>query len=282
MRNKPRHPKPEVTFKPLLDVVITTAGRFDLLENCLDAVLASQDPPLYSIRLVDNGSESEERIANSKLFDPDEYEIDFQSRRLKDNRGFPAAANEGAGMGSAPIIMFLSDDVVLQPDVLHKVFDAFADPQIGIVGIKLLFPEESIEPGRPAGKVQHVGLCLNIRGEPIHPLVGWSANHPKTCITRDPWAVTGACFTIRRELFDKAGKFDLDYGKGTYEDVSLCLRARQLGSRIRLLADAIGYHHVGATMQKRKEPFLLGQNLQIFRAKFGNSGLLTWTEHEWW
>lgn len=268
-------------MKPLLDVVVTTAGRFDLLEQCLDVLQASVNAPPYSIRLIDNGSDSEERIKNSEIFD-DDYDVDFQTKRFPQNLGFPQAANEGAKMGQAPLIMFLSDDVMVKPDTLQKVFDAFADPQIGIVGIKLIFPENSTQPGRPAGKVQHVGLCLNIRGEPIHPLVGWSPEHPKTNITREAWAVTGACFTIRRELFEKAGKFDVEYGKGTYEDVSLCLRVRQLGFRILLRADAIAYHHVGATMEKRKEPFPLGQNLQLFRAKFGNSGLLTWSEWDIW
>lgn len=278
MRHKPRK---TVTMKPLLDVVVTTAGRFDLLEKCLEALQASAVTFPYSIRLIDNGSDSEERIKNSEIFD-DDYDVDFQTKRFPQNLGFPQAANEGAKMGEAPIIMFLSDDVLLKPDTLQKVFDAFVDIQTGIVGIKLLFPEDSVQPGRPAGRVQHVGLALNIRGEPIHPLIGWSPEHPKTLINREAWAVTGACFTIRRELFDKAGKFDVKYGKGTYEDVTLCLRVRQLGFKIRLLADAIAYHHVGATMEKRKEPFPLGQNLQLFRAEFANSGLLTWNEYEWW
>lgn len=281
MRHKPRNT--EASLKPLLDVVILTAGRFDLLEKCLDALIASVNPPPFKIILIDNGSDSEERIKNSELFEPDEQMmVSFETKRFPQNVGFPQGCNEGAKMGSAPLIMFLNDDVIVKSDTLQKVFDNFSDPQVGVVGIKLLFPEDSVQPGRPAGKVQHIGLALNIKGEPIHPLVGWSPDHPKTCITRDTWAVTGACLSIRRDLFEKAGKFDTDYGKGTYEDVSLCLRARQLGYRIVCVADAIAYHHVGATMEKRKEPFPLGQNLQIFRAKFGNSGFLTWDEYRWW
>lgn len=278
MRRKPRNT--EASLKPLMDVVILTAGRFDLLEKCLDALVASSVTFPYAIKLVDNGSDSEERIKNNELFELDD--LPFETKRFPQNLGYPQGANEGAKMGTAPLIMFLSDDVVVRQDTLQKVFDAFAEPTIGVVGAKLLFPEDSASPNRPAGRVQHVGLCLNIRGEPIHPLVGWPKDHPKASITRDVWAVTGACLTIRRELFDRAGKFDTDYGKGTYEDVSLCLKVRQLGSRIRLVADAIAYHHVGATMEKRKEPFPLGQNLQIFRTKFGSSGLLTWNEYEVW
>lgn len=280
-RHKPR--KTGASLKPLMDVVITTAGRFDCLEKCLDALAACETSFPFAVHLIDNGSDSEERIRNTELFEADDdWKFPFDTKRLPQNVGFPRAANEGAGMGTAPLIMFLSDDVVVRVDTLQKVFDTFSNTENGVVGAKLLFPEDSVTPNRPAGKVQHVGLALNIRGEPIHPLVGWSADNPKTCISREVWAVTGACFTIRRELFEKAGKFDTDYGKGTYEDVSLCLRVKQLGFRIFLQANAIAYHHVGATAEKRKEPFPLGQNLQIFRAKFQNSGLLTWSEQVYW
>lgn len=130
-----------------------------------------------------------------------------------------------------------------------------------------------------------MGLALNIRAEPHHPLLGWSADHPLTSRHRgsdvmgwDAWAVTGACFTIRRNLFQKAGGFDLVYGKGTFEDVNLCLQVRQMGSRIYMDTSAIGYHHVGATVEKRKEGFPLQNNLMIFHTKWSQTGLFAWDE----
>lgn len=270
--------------RPKVDIVITTAGRFDVLKTCLDAVYREAQSVPLGVYIVDNASDAEERIQNESLFrydpgkDPARGVVRFQSKRLSVNAGFPGAANEGARMGSSDLIMFLSDDVELRAGTLEKVIRNFDDSSIGVVGIKLLFPPDSTDRTRPAGKVQHVGLALNIRATPSHPLVGWSPDHPWTCISRDAWAVTGACYTIRRGLFNRAGGFDMVYGKGTFEDCDLCLKVRQLGYRIRLDAEATAYHYVGATAIKRKEPFPLQQNLMIFQSRWQSSGLMIYDE----
>lgn len=284
--NKKRREESKVrSMDSILDVVITTAGRFDELKKCLTALYKESQTVPISVYIVDNGSNAEERLANNELFEIREetqYFTDFKVKRLQQNIGFPPAANEGAKMGNSPLIMFLSDDVELQAGVLDKVVKRLDDASIGIVGIKLLFPPNSSSPIRPAGKTQHVGIGLNIHGDPIHPLVGWSADKPKCSISREAFAVTGACFTIRRKLFTQAGGFNQIYGRGTFEDVDLCLTVRQMGSRIFMEADAIAYHYVGATAEKRQEPFPLGINSMIFKSRWAASGLLTWDEFTYW
>jgi GT2 family glycosyltransferase len=273
-RNKPR----DSSKNALLDVVVTFAARFDLLKVCLDAVYREAQTIPLNLYIIDNGSNAEERIANQSLFEERENSqvVNFESKRLQQNVGFPASANEGARIGKAPLIMFLSDDVELNEGTIGKVVKRLDDPQIGIVGIKLMFPKNSTAQGRPAGKVQHIGMCLNIRGEPQHPLVGWSPDNPKTCISREVWAVTGACLTVRRSLFEKVGMFDMVYGLGTFEDLSLCMAVRQLGSKVFIDTDATGYHYVGATAEKRQESFPLTYNLNMFRTKWTPSGLIAY------
>lgn len=274
---------------PAIDVVVTCAGRFDMLEKCLDVVYREAQQIPLTLSVIDIDSPSEERIANSHLFayqpdkDPAHNVIQFQTKRFTTNVGFPTGANDGARMGKSSLIMILNDDVELSEGSIQKVVDSFKDETVGIVGIKLLFPLNSPDPkARPAGKIQHIGLALNIRGEPIHPLIGWSPDNPKTRGNRDVWAVTGACFTIRRELFQKENGFDLIYGKGTFEEVDLCMKVRKRGKRIYLNADAWGYHYVGASVEKRREGFPLQQNLQIFQSRWGQTGLMIWNEWEYW
>jgi GT2 family glycosyltransferase len=285
MSRKPR----SKSKNPLIDVVIPTAGRFDMLTKCLEVIYREAQQVPLTISVVDIDSPAEERISNSQLFvyqaekDPAHNVTQFQTKRFTQNVGFPTGANDGAKMGRAPLIMFLNDDVELEEGAIQKVMDSFKDETVGIVGIKLLFPLNSPDAkGRPAGKIQHIGLALNIRGEPIHPLVGWSPDNPKTQGNRDVWAVTGACLTVRRDLFQRLNGFDLVYGKGTYEDVDLCVKVKQAGKRIYMNADAIGYHYTGASAEKRREGFPLQQNLQIFQSRWGQSGLMVWNENEYW
>jgi O-antigen biosynthesis protein len=274
--------------KALIDVVIITGGRFDMLSKCLDALYQEAQLTPLSIYIIDNASPAEERIPNSKLFEYQKEKdltggvIELRSRRLQQEVGFPEANNEGARMGRSPLIMFLNDDVELHAGAIEKVVSHFEEANIGIVGIKLIFPPDSSSPHRPAGKVQHVGIAINIKGEPIHPLVGWSPDHPKTKKTQDVYAVTGACLTIRRQLFQRLHGFDLLYGAGTYEDVDLCLRVRQSGSRILIDTNSTGYHYAGATQEKKRVNYPLQMNMMRWQAKWGATGQIFWTEADFW
>jgi GT2 family glycosyltransferase len=235
-----------------------------------------------SIYIVDNASPAEEYRLNSELFSKRDGSdvIELRVKHLQVEQGFPAANNDGARMGSAPLIMFLNDDVELHEGSVREIVKTMDDPTIGVVGIKLMFPPTSTHPGRPANRVQHVGMALNIRGEAEHPLVGWSQDNPKAKVSRDVVCVTGACLTIRRNLFNKVGGFGLEYGMGTWEDVDLCFKIRQLGSRVYVNCNITGYHYVGATVEKKNRGFPIQQNKMIFQAKWGDSGLMAWTDHE--
>jgi len=172
--------------------------------------------------------------------------------------------------------------VELHEGTLKKVVEDFKIDGVGVVGIKLLFPLNSTSPIRPAGRVQHIGLSLNINGEVTHPLISWSPTHPKTQVSRDVWAVTGACLSVRRDAFNKVGGFDKIYGRGTFEDVDLCLKVRQLGFRIYIDANAQAYHYVGASAEKRNEPFPIMENKMIFQSRWMNTKLAVWDDGSYW
>lgn len=266
--------------KSLLDIVIVTGGRFDMLFKCLESLYRESESTPINIIIVDNATPAEEWRQASELFAvrDDNKLAGFTIHHLTREVGYAEANNVGARLGSAPYVMFLNDDVELQPGAIQKVLESMNDVTVGIVGIKLLFPPTSTSPIRPAGRVQHVGMALNIRGEPVHPLIGWSANHPKANVSRDVLFVTGACLTIRRRLFDTVRGFDTAYGLGTFEDCDLCFKIRQLGQRVYLNAQALGYHYVGSTAEKKRVAFPIQQNKMIFQTRWSNSGLMEWTD----
>jgi GT2 family glycosyltransferase len=255
---------------PKVDVVIVTGGRWDFLKQCLEA-LSKQTVPV-NIMVLDNASEPEERIQNQNLFDG------LNTKRLQKSLGFPAANNEAVKMGAAPLVLFLNDDCILTENAIEKMLGTMRDESVGVCGAKLLFPTTSTNPNRPAGKVQHIGMALNIRGDTTHPLVGWNASHPKCCISRDVFSVTGACLMTRRALFNQIGGFDNAYGVGTFEDVQYCLQIKSLGKRVFVNCDALGYHYAGATAEKKKISYPLQMNSLTFKSRFLGSPLMQWDE----
>jgi len=272
----------------VLDVCILEAGRFDMLSKCLDALYREAQTTPLSIYILNNGVAQDEINSNQELLtyqpdkDPNHGIVDFRVKYSQTNLGFPAGNAELVRLGKSPLIMFLNDDVELQAGAIEQLLKNMNDSTVGVVGIKLLFSANSTRQGYPAGKVQHCGMAVNIRGDVIHPLVGWSADNPKTRVSRDVWAVTGACLTTRRQLYNQLGGFDKIYGLGTYEDVDYCLKIRQSGKRVYLDAKAQGHHYTNASIEKLKIGFPIQQNRNIFMSRWQNSGQIFWCENEFW
>lgn len=145
---------------------------------------------------------------------------------IMDGGTFAENCNRGARDWPADLYIFLNDDCDVLAGWFEPVLEAFNDPQVGIVGSRLVYPD---------GRLQHAGVGFRDRG-------GLEAfNIIDELPTRDLEAVTGACMAVRAETWVGLEGFDEQYVNG-YEDVDLCLRARQAGWRIRYVAESTVVH----------------------------------------
>lgn len=293
-RKKPnlsnRHPLVDPTY--LLEIVIPVHRNMELLEKCLDSIPEALNGIKTRLVIFDNATPNEERL---QLY-PKLEGKSVLSDKLKDagialnitkhgqNVGFPRACNSAAQGVRTPLLMFLNSDIVLQPNSLDYMVRDMDDPKIGVVGMKLLFPEEDMQglrgDIRPAGKVQHVGLHTNVRSDFVHSYLGWSADHPKVNRVRDVYVVTGAALMTRRSLWNQIGGFFEGYGLGCYEDIDFGLSVRDLGYSIIVETKAVAYHYAGATAEKYQIGYPLQINKQILLSRWGNK--LNWTEYLSW
>ncbi len=263
----------------LVDVIILVHGRFDLLEQCLNALPEAFEDISYKVYIFDNASPN--KVEADKFY---ETHKNATIARSKENLGFPRACNLAFIRGTSPLVFFLNSDVILRPGSMIHLVSAMDDPKTGVAGMKLLFPEHTDLPQneveRPAGKVQHVGLSTNIRADIFHQFLGWSEDHPKVNAMRDVYAVTGAAMMTRRRLFQEAGKFNEIYGQGTFEDVDYCLTLRKMGYNTVVEVKAIGIHHTGATAVTYQIGYPLNENRVLFLQKWQK--FLDWTEWVSW
>lgn len=144
----------------LLDVAILTSGRVDMFRKCLDSVLSETSGTSAKIYIVEQGVPQESLPLYDEVYE--KLPKSAQVIRLRDNRGYPFGMNKAMKAGNAPLILSVSDDVTLHPGSIHALLKRMDDPAIGLCGLKLLFPADSIDPHRPAGRVQHVGHSMNI------------------------------------------------------------------------------------------------------------------------
>jgi GT2 family glycosyltransferase len=167
------------------------------------------------------------------------------------NLGFAANCNTAAKRASGDqrkslrddILMFVNQDVYgvhnLSENWDSAILRAFEDETVGIAGARLLFPD---------GRVQSAGGLFDARGTPYHRCFLWrNRDYHEISTAQDVSWVTGAALAIRREIFERVGGFDTDYANGYFEDVDLCLKARELGYKIRYAPACTLVHRAGST-----------------------------------
>ncbi len=200
-----------------LTVVIPSVGLRALLRTCLaqlDVALRSLEGLAAIAVVVDNGS--------TPPYGSGELGGGFEHVRFDVPRSFSVACNAGASCRPASRFLFLNNDVLLLPEALREMMEQLDRAGPGVCGTRLVLPDDTI---------QHCGVRFDAgpRG-PFHIHHG----RPSAIVPRHhaPFqAVTGAAMLIDGALFKTLGGFDPMYPFG-YEDVDLCLRARQLGAPV--------------------------------------------------
>lgn len=162
--------------------------------------------------------------------------------RNERNVGFSANCNQGAKRASGDILVFCNQDIEANQHSRgwdHELRLPFmADPNVAIVGARLLFPD---------GRIQSAGGLLDSHLQPFHRCLGysnidhWEVNTPEFVT----W-VTGGLFAIRRDVFESLGGFDEQY-VAYFEDVDLCMRVREAGYKVWYEPRATFTHKVGST-----------------------------------
>lgn len=144
------------------------------------------------------------------------------------NRGYAAANNQGAQIATGKYIVLLNNDIVAHPGWLTSMLKIAVEPDVGVVGARLLYP---------SGTLQHAGvridpIAVGLPGFlPSHDMSNYPGAYPEAQQIADVQAVTGACLLTPREIYLNLGGLDEGFWNG-YEDVDYCLRVGQLGLRV--------------------------------------------------
>lgn len=210
-----------MTELPRVDVVILTWNDGELLDRAVGSALASYDVDV-SVFVIDNGSDPPAEVSG----DPR-----VQLVTNAENRGVAAGRNQGAALGTAPVICLLDSDATLGSHSLATLIAPLDDPSVGVTVpvFNAQEPEESA--GRAPGLKVKLQRGLNRRT---------TYEAVPRCSDDLSWDVDfgiGACQVIRRSVFSAVGGLDdsIFYGP---EDVDFCLRVITSGSRVIQVASA--------------------------------------------
>lgn len=235
-----RHRWPLPADPPLVSLIIPTRDGHDLLRTCIDSIVQRSTYTRYELLVVDNQSSCPRTLEYLAALDAG-TEAAGRARVLRWDHPFNYSAinNFAAAHARGSVLGLVNNDIeVISPDWLGEMVSHAVRPDIGCVGAKLYYPDDT---------VQHAGVVLGVGGVANHALRGAPRSSPgyfgRLWTLYNPSAVTGAVLVLRKAVFDAVGGLDAEGLPVAFNDVDLCLKAMTAGFRSVWTPHAELYHH---------------------------------------
>ena len=232
---------------PRVSIVVPTRDNVRLLRQCVDGIRDRTRYPNLDVTVIDNDSRDPETLAYlDDLADAGVATV----LRYRKPFNFSAINNFAVAKTSGSLICLMNDDVsVIHDDWLDEMVAQVLAPGVGIVGARLLYPDDT---------VQHGGVVLGIQGVANHLHKNLYKDHGgyfgRAQLTQNLSAVTAACMVVRRSVFDEVGGLDEEHLAVAFNDVDFCLRAARAGHHIVWTPHATLYHHESASRGSDLDP----------------------------
>lgn len=226
-----------LTGTPKISVIIPNKDHVDDLSRCLESLYARAGYDNFEVIVAENNSteqetfdyyeQAKEKFANLKIVT---YQGQFN---------FSAINNTARKAATGEYLLLLNNDIELLTDgFLAEMLSYAQRPDVGAVGAKLFYPDDTI---------QHGGVLLGINGSAGHS----HKSHPRESsgdlyrlVTAQNYlAVTGACLLVKAALYDACGGLDETDFAVAYNDIDFCLKLYEMGYLNVFTPEAQAYHY---------------------------------------
>lgn len=230
--------KYEVCGEPLVSIIIPNKDQSEALKKCLDSIREKTSYRNYEVIIVENNSEEPETFAFYKKIAGEKIKIVTWEGEFN----YSAINNFGVRHARGDYLLLLNNDVeIINGDWLTEMLSHCQRKEVGIVGAKLYYPDNTI---------QHAGIIIGIGGVAGSVFVGlpraFSGYLHKASIQLDLSAVTAACMLVKRSVFEQVGGLE-EKLKVAFNDVDFCLRVREKGYLVVYDPYAELYHYESKT-----------------------------------
>lgn len=204
---------------PAVSIVIPVYKALEFLRYQI--VAFATDPDLRNIDLVyvldspEQAGDVEMRLRALHAL----YGVPLRLVVHRRNLGYAPAVNTGVAHSRGAILVLMNSDVVPAANGWMRTMRKRLKKDVGAVGPKLLFHDDSI---------QHAGMAFarDLKGRYFnrHVYKGWPRHFPLANQARATPALTGACLMLQRSVYDEVGRICEDYVVGDFEDSDFCMR----------------------------------------------------------
>ena len=252
-------------------VIIVTWNGLHHLKTFLPSVCET-DYPDFEIILADNAS------TDGTVEWVNQYFPEVIISTFDDNYGYCGGNNKAVPFASKEVILFLNNDVKVDPQWLHGINRCFQkDEEIAAVQPKLLSynePDHFEYAGAAGGFLDKYGYPY-CRGRIFETVEKDEGQYDTT--SEIFWA-SGAALAIKKDLFIELGGFDEDF-EFHMEEIDLCWRVQRSGFKIFYTPESTVYHLGGGSLtmgSPRKVYYNFRNNLFMLWKNYSTSELFFW------
>ena len=180
---------------PQVSIIIPSFNNASLTFRCVGSIRAN--PPLasYEIIVVDDGSSRLQARRLKKL-------SGITLVPLKHNVGYLRATNAGMQHALGEVTLLLNNDTLPQPGWLDALLGNFTDPEVGLVGSKLVYP---------TGVLQEAGGVIFSDGSAANYGRGGDPEDARYAFRREAHYCSGAAIAVRSDVLAQLGGYDERY-----------------------------------------------------------------------
>ncbi len=248
---------------PKVSIIIPNKDHKEDLEKCLESIKKSTYPN-YEILIIENNSQTTEiREYYKEVTQADNVKL------LEWKKGFNYSAinNFGAEHAEGDYFILLNNDIeIITPDWIEQMLMYCQREDVGIVGAKLYYPDDTI---------QHAGVIVG-----IGQVAGHSHKHfakedmgyfVRLNVVQNLSAVTAACLMVKKDVFWAVGGLDDGYAVA-FNDVDFCLQVREIGKLVVFNPQVEAYHYESKSRGHEDSPEKIARfksEIERFENKWG-------------
>ena len=231
-----RHIKYEWKEQPLVSILIPNKDHIQELDTCIRSIERQSSYRNFEYVIIENNSVDSQTFEYYKKIQEEIPKV--KVLYYEDEFNFARINNYGAQYAKGDYFLLLNNDTeIIKPDSIWELLSYAMREDVGIVGARLYFPDDTI---------QHAGGIVGYGGVFGHAFLGADKDEPgyqnRIICPQNYSAVTAACLMVSRKIYEEVGGMSEEY-KVAFNDVDFCLKVRELGYLIVYNPYAEFYHY---------------------------------------
>ena len=224
--------------EPLISIIIPFKDKPELLEMCIESILDKTTYKNWEVIGISNNSEEEDTFAEMKRLEKLDDRVKFYEYNVPFNYSDINNYAVNTYAKGEHIILLNNDIEIITPQWIESMLEFSQRKEIGAVGAKLYYPNDTI---------QHAGIAMGVLTLAGHNFKHHPRNSPaymgRESVVQNTSAVTAACLMIKKSIFKEVNGLNEKDLKIAFNDVDFCLRVQENGYVNVFTPYCEAYHH---------------------------------------